>query len=299
MSVSPSKRRDGSRRLGIDIGGTKMLGVVVESVDGRHEVVEESRTATPTVGDIVPQIVEFCRTFGPVSTVGIGIAGLVRADDVIVTTTHLANVKDMKLRSLLESELKCPVGVDNDATCAAIAEWRLGAAAGLDDVLVVTIGTGIGGGAVVNGRVARGAHGFAGEFGHMVVARDGVKCPCGRQGCWESYASGRGISRLAGGVSPEAVFDRFIAGETGAVGILDEYAQWVAVGLFDLTCAYDPARIVLGGGIGSRHEVSSLIDHHFRVTHGGHHGRDLPTIVTALLGDRAGAIGAAYVGAGD
>jgi glucokinase len=104
---------------------------------------------------------------------------------------------------------------------------------------------------------------------------------------------------LAGGVSPEDVFDRFQTGDQYSVRVLDEYAQWVALGLFDLTCAFDPARIVLGGGIGSRGEALSMIERHFRTTHAGHHGRNLPTLVTAQLGSRAGAIGAAYVGGGD
>ncbi|MEY2626694.1 MAG: glucokinase [Actinomycetota bacterium] len=287
------------RKIGIDIGGTKMLGVVVESHDETHSVVDEVRVAAPVGGDIVPQIVAFVRSMGGAHTVGVGIAGLVRNDDVVVTTTHLPNVRGLELRGALESELGVPARVDNDATCAAVAEWRLGSARGIDEALVVTIGTGIGGGAIVGGRVVRGAHGFAGEFGHMVVVRDGESCPCGRRGCWECYASGRGISQSAGGIRAEDVLQRFVDGDEAARECVDSYAAWVALGLFDLTSAFDPSRIVLGGGLGARHEVLPLIDAHFRTTFAGHAGRDLPQIVNATLGYRAGAIGAAFVGAGD
>ncbi len=299
MAIDSAAPLGAALRLGIDIGGTKMLGVVVSSIDGTHEVINEARVPAPTHGDIVGQIADFARSFGRIDSVGVGIAGLVRNDDVIVTTTHLPNVRDLRLRQLIEQEVGVPAGVDNDATCAAIAEWRLGAAAGFDDVLVVTIGTGIGAGAITNGQVMRGAHGFAGEFGHMVVVRDGLPCPCGRRGCWENYVSGRGVSRLAGGESSESVFDRFAAGDSTARSILDEYAQWVALGLFDLTCVFDPACIVLGGGLGSRSEVLEMIETHFQNTQAGHVGRDLPRIALAQLGSRAGAIGAAFVGAGD
>ena len=291
------------RRLGIDIGGTKMLAVVVESrsPDGSGvEIVDERREAAPTSGDIVASIGAFAKSFGPVDSLGVGIAGLVRRiDDVVVTTTHLPNVRGLALRRDLERLLGLPVAVDNDGTCAAVAEWRAGSARGFDDAVVLTIGTGIGGAAIVNGRVARGAHGYAGEFGHMIVVRDGEACPCGRSGCWESYVSGRGLGRLAGGADPEMVLERFANGDSSAKRSVDEFARSAAIGLFDLTSIFDPGCIVLGGGLGSRPEILPVIESHFRGSVGGHAGRELPILVNATLGARAGAIGAAFVGGGD
>ena len=280
-----------------------MLAVVVEAGTANgtaHEVVEERRVAAPVDGDIVAAIVDFAVSFGPIASLGVGIAGLVRrSDDVVVTTTHLPNVRGLALRRDLERKLGVPVAVDNDGTCAAVAEWRLGAARGSDDAVVLTIGTGIGGAAIVNGRVARGVHGYAGEFGHMVVVRDGEPCPCGRRGCWESYVSGRGLSRLADGEQPEAVLERFGRGDVEAKRAVDEFARWTALGLFDLVSIFDPETIVVGGGLGSRAEILPLIRAHFRDSVGGHAGRELPVVANASLGALAGAIGAAFVGAGD
>lgn len=279
------------------------MAVIVESDDSNeanYTVVDERHVAAPIDCDIVDAITDFAASYGSIASLGVGIAGLVRrTDDVVVTTTHLPNVRGLPLRRRLEDRLGIPVGVDNDGTCAAVAEWRVGAARGANDAVVMTIGTGIGGAAIVNGRVARGAHGYAGEVGHMVVVRDGEPCPCGRRGCWESYVSGRGLSRLCNGERSETILERFVRNDESAVAAVDEFARWTALGLFDLVNIFDPERIVLGGGLGSRVEILPLIRTHFRDSVAGHEGRELPTIETAMLGSRAGAIGAAFVGAGD
>lgn len=287
------------RRLGIDIGGTKTLCVVVDDVGGEVHVVEERRLATDVAGDSVAAVVGLARGFDDVASVGLGIAALVTRDGTAVTTTHLPGVRDAPLRAVLSEQLGLPVVVDNDATCAAVAEWRLGAARGYDEVLVVTIGTGIGGGAIVGGRVDRGSNGFAGEYGHMVVERNGLDCPCGRRGCWEAYVSGRGLAHIAGAATSEAVLDAYALGDASAARALDEFADWAALGLHNLVNIFDPACIVLGGGLGARNEVLAAIDARFRCVGQSHAGRAMPVITAATLGERAGAIGAAFVGAGD
>lgn len=287
------------RRLGIDIGGTKTLCVVVDDSADGPSIVDERRVPTDPHGDAEALIVDLVRTFDGIESVGIGIAGLVAHDGFVVRTTHLPGVRDLPLGSRLSAALGVPVAIDNDATCAAIAEWRLGAARGFNDVLMVTLGTGIGGGAIVNGHVARGNNGYAGEFGHMVVQRGGPECPCGRQGCWESYASGGGLSRLAGGLAAEDVVADFLAGDEHAVRVVDEFVDWVVLGLYNLVHIHDPACIVLGGGLGSRHEILAAVRPRFAEGPTGHAGRAMPCIVRAELGDRAGAIGAALAGAFD
>jgi len=129
------------RRLGIDIGGTKTLCVVVDGVGGDTRVVEERRVATDATGDAVAAVVGLARGFEDVASLGLGIAALVTRDGTAVTTTHLPGVRDVPLRAVLSEQLGLPVVVDNDGTCAAVAEWRLGAARGYDEVLAVTIGT--------------------------------------------------------------------------------------------------------------------------------------------------------------
>ncbi len=287
------------RRLGIDIGGTKTLCVVVDGSGGDTHVVEERRVATDATGDVVAAVVGLARGFEDVVSLGLGIAALVTRDGTAVTTTHLPGVRDVPLRAVLSEQLDLPVVVDNDGTCAAVAEWRLGAARGYDEVLAVTIGTGIGGGTIVGGRVARGGNGFAGEYGHMVVERNGLACPCGRRGCWEAYVSGRGLARIAGAPSSEAVLEAYARGDESATRALGEFADWAALGLHNLVNIFDPACIVLGGGLGARSEIVAAITRRFQGVEQSHVGRALPVIAAAPLDERAGAIGAAFVGAGD
>ena len=286
------------RRLGIDIGGTKTLCVLVDDGGGALSIVDERRVPTDPNADAVETIVEIVGSFVDVDSLGVGIAGLVARDGSVAVTTHLPGVRDLPLGRRLATSLGIPVVIDNDATCAAVAEWRLGAGRGEDDVLVVTIGTGIGGGAIIDGRVARGSHGFAGEYGHIVVQRDGLVCPCGRHGCWEAYVSGRGLAHIAGVASSEAVLDAFATGRADAVRTVGEFAEWAALGLHNLVNSIDPACIVLGGGLGSRPEIVAAVRERFVTGERSHLGRALPRIVAAQLGERAGAIGAALVGAG-
>ena len=287
------------KRLGIDIGGTKTLCVVVDDSGPEPRVVGERRVSTDPRGDAGEAIVELARSFAGIDSVGVGIAGLVSRDGTVAVTTHLPGVRDVPLRRRVEGALGIPVAVDNDATCAAVAEWRVGAARGCRDALVVTLGTGIGGGAIVDGRVARGHNGYAAEFGHMVVERNGSRCPCGRRGCWEEYASGGGLSRLAGGVASERVVEGFVARDEASVRVVGEFADWVAIGLHNLVNIHDPELIVLGGGLGSLPEIVDVVSRRFAAGEGGHVGRSLPRIAAAQLGHRAGAIGAAFIGAGD
>jgi len=287
------------KRLGIDIGGTKTLCVVVDDSGAEPRVVDERRVSTDPRGDAGEAIVELARSFADIDSVGVGIAGLVSRDGTVVVTTHLPGVRDVPLRRQVEGALGIPVAVDNDATCAAVAEWRVGAARGCRDSLVVTLGTGIGGGAIVDGRVARGHNGYAAEFGHMVVERNGSRCPCGRRGCWEEYASGGGLSRLAGGIASEQVIEGFVARDEASVRVVGEFADWVAIGLHNLVNIHDPELIVLGGGLGSLPEIVDVVSRRFAAGEGGHAGRSLPRIAAAQLGHRAGAIGAAFIGAGD
>ena len=286
------------RRLGIDIGGTKTLCVLIDDAGGELSIVDERRVPTDPNADAVGTIVDIAGSFVDVDSLGVGIAGLVTRDGSVAVTTHLPGVRDLPLGRRLATSLGIPVVIDNDATCAAVAEWRLGAGRGEDDVLVVTIGTGIGGGAIIDGRVARGSHGFAGEYGHIVVQRDGLVCPCGRHGCWEAYVSGRGLAHIAGVASSEAVLDAFATGRADAVRAVGEFAEWAALGLHNLVNSIDPACIVLGGGLGSRPEIVAAVRERFVTGERSHLGRALPRIVAAQLGERAGAIGAALVGAG-
>jgi glucokinase len=310
-----------SEAVGVDVGGTKCLGVLVGADGG---VVAEHRLPTPGAGpELVATVLEVVTTLLPAgpTPVGIGAPGLVDGSGTLRFAPNLPGVTELPLRQELLAALPpgSTVVIDNDSTCAAWAEHVLGVAAGADDVLLAAIGTGIGGGLINAGRLHRGANGFAGEIGHMVVDPQGPLCPCGKQGCWERYASGSGLGwmareaaqagvgrrvvALAGG-DPEAVRGEHVtiaasAGDAEAQAVIRRFAWWLALGLANLTAILDPALIVLGGGMAESGDVllEPTREAFAALLEGGDHRPPVP-IVTARLGERAGAIGAALLARG-
>jgi glucokinase len=309
--------------IGVDVGGTKCLGVVL---DATGAVVHRDRRPTPSGGPALlatlAALIGDLATVAPRArpTVGVGVPGLVTSAGVLRAAPHLGDVADLDVRGRLTELLGRPVRVDNDATCATVAEWRVGAGRGHDDLVLVTLGTGIGGGIVAGGRLVRGRHGFAGEFGHMVVEPAGHPCPCGRRGCWERYASGSALGQLAreaalggraaavvalAGGDPEAVRGEHVqaaarAGDPEAASVIDEFGRWVALGLVNLTNALDPARFVLGGGLASGADLYlDPIRRWFGELVYAPRLRPHPEVVFAHLDEDAGAIGAALLGDGD
>jgi len=306
-----------ARTVGVDVGGTKMLAL---AVDDGGQVAGERRVPTPDTGaaliDAFVAVVEDQGSDGPVDAVGVGAPGLVDRDGCLAMAPNLPDVRDLQIKTLLEERIQLPVQVDNDATCAAWGERELGAAKGSDDVVIVTLGTGIGGGLVLGGRLYRGAHGFAGEVGHIKVDPTGPPCPCGGRGCWERYASGSALGRfgreageggratrvveLAGGdfhdVRGEHVGAAAREGDPEALELMARFAWWVAQGLANLADAFDPDKIVLGGGM--LESVDLFLDRTREVFADlvlAGPERPPVEIVPATLGERAGAIGAALV----
>jgi len=306
------------RRLGVDVGGTKCLGVVLDGLGG---IVAETRRPTPydpdALLDVLAEIVgSLAARTGPPSTVGVGAPGLITRRGVLQSSPNVPDVTQLDIAGGLGRRIGGPVAVGNDATCAALAEWQRGAARGVDDMLMITLGTGIGGGIVADGRLYAGHNGFAGEFGHMVVDPNGPPCVCGRQGCWERYASGSGLAQLAraaavggrlrrvvhiaGGevelVRGEHVQAAAEEGDPGALAVIDEFAHWVALGLVNLTNAFDPAAFVLGGGLAvGAHLYLTPIRHWFGELLYAPELRPHPVLSFAELGEHAGAVGAAML----
>lgn len=306
-----------ARTVGIDVGGTKCLGV---ALDAAGEIVAEERLATPrgpgSVPALVDTLVTLANRLGPFDELGIGVPGLVTRTGVLWAAPNLDEVADVDVAGLVGERVGREVRVDNDATCAMVAEWLTGAGRGAADVVMVTLGTGIGGGLVAGGRLQRGANGFAGEFGHMMVDPDGPACPCGRRGCWERFASGSGLARLAGVAARHGRLDRVLAltdggpdeirgetvmrvardGDPDALAVVDEFCRWVAVGLVNLANAVDPERFVLGGGLAADHDlVHGAIERWFRALIYQPELRPLPQVVFARWGEHAGAVGAALL----
>ncbi|HEX5614635.1 MAG TPA: ROK family protein [Acidimicrobiia bacterium] len=299
--------------IGLDIGGTKVLGAVVDA-DGRvareHEV--------PSPDDLEP-LVRACAELvdhleAPGAPVGVGAAGLVDHDGFVRYAPNIPGVRNAALRAELERATGRRVLVDNDANVAALGEVVHGAAQGAQHALMITLGTGIGGGIIIDGRVYRGAHGFAAEIGHFQVERDGPLCACGEYGHWEAIASGTALGRMAremvaagagaavlaeaGGaadaVSGEHVGAAASAGDPDALALVARYADNVAIGLAALVNILDPEIVVVSGGLVAMGRLLfDPLEAAFRARIEGTEYRPEVPIVIARLGTRAGVIGAA------
>lgn len=286
---------------GIDVGGTKCLGVVIDgdaNVTSEHDIVRQVRYPTPHASELVDALVAIAHELGDVNSLGVGVPGLITLDGVMRASPNIPGSVDVAVGPELSQRLGRRVCVDNDGNLAALAEWRYGAGRGAQNMWMVTLGTGIGGGYVVNGVVQRGVNGFAGEIGHIVVNPDGPRCTCGRKGCWEVYASGRGLKMLASGEPGESVIARARQGDADAVTVLEAYARWVAIGLSNLTNTTDPDVIVIGGGVSEAADVlMPMIQRWFVETLYSPEQRTHPQLRVAQLGEHAGAIGAALLAA--
>ena len=309
---------------GIDIGGTKVLGVALSRSD---EIVADAREATPkgtrnivgshvaeAVARVVGDLDEKLGASAPVP-VGVGAPGMVDRRGRLCFAPNLPQAQGVDWNELIGDQLPGrTVLIENDANLAVLAEHRIGAAVGHDHVVMVTLGTGIGGGLVVDGRVQVGAAGFAGEIGHMVVDPAGPPCPCGRRGCWERFASGAGLGmlareaalagrlgevvRLAGGdaetVRGEDVSAAAAAGDPAAQQVIREVGRWIGFGLANLAALLDPACFVLGGGVVEAGDllIGSARAAYAELVEGGDR-RPAAVIVPAAFGERAGAVGGA------
>ncbi|WP_306369803.1 ROK family glucokinase [Nocardiopsis sp. CC223A] len=306
--------------VGVDIGGTKVAaGVVTPS--GR--VLARVRTETPerskspaVVEDTIVSVVEELRSGYPVRAVGVGAAGFVDQHRANVLFAPHLSWREEPLREALSSRLGLPVVVENDANAAAWAEVSAGAAQGVDDVVVVNLGTGIGGAIVLNGRLYRGRYGLAGEFGHMTVVPGGHRCECGNRGCWEQYASGNALTReareLVAAESPVAralhqavagdarritgplVSELARKGDRACTELMREAGHWLGAGLSNLAAAFDPELFVIGGGVSEAGDL--LLGPAREAFERGLTGRGYrpeARVVAAALGNEAGLVGAA------
>jgi glucokinase len=299
--------------VGIDVGGTKCLGVALGD-DGT--VIGEYRVPTPgSPAELIETLAHIGEHLGATGSIGVAVPGLVNRDGVLIAAANLTGVKMLPLRELLEDRTGLRVAVDNDNTVACLAEWKHGAGRGVDDLLLVGLGTGIGGGFVSGGALQRGHNGFAGEFGHMIVQPHGIPCPCGQSGCWERYASGNSlgyhareaaalgrldsVSVAAGSIDDirgEHVTAAARAGDPEAVAVIATFAEWVALGLVNLTNLFDPGTIVISGGLSADPELFlPSIERAFHETMYGGDDRPWPNLVFAELGPLAGGIGAALL----
>lgn len=304
--------------VGVDVGGTKLLAI---AIDAQGDIVARHQVATPThhlggeLGStLIEAVADVVEGLGLDDLpVGLGVPGMVDREGTLIYAPNLQSATGAKLAERCSDRMgSAVVAIDNDATCATLAELRLGALRGVSEGVLITLGTGIGGGLVRGGEVSRGAHGFAGELGHMVVDRNGPACPCGSAGCWERYTSGAGLAYLAreavsrgelaalagdpAGITGVAVAELAAGGDRDAQAVVAESGWWLGLGVSNLVALLDPERVVIGGGVSvlgeallapARAALPGMLE--------GGARRDLPELVTAALGPEAGAVGAALM----
>jgi glucokinase len=304
--------------IGVDVGGTKIAAGVV---DPEGKLIEKVRVETPatTAQAVERGIVSAVRQLlerHTAASVGLAVAGFV--DEKRSTLRFAPNLPmvERPLQEIIGGQVGVPVVVENDANAAAWGEYRFGGGRGSHDVVLITVGTGLGGGVVLEGRLLRGSFGSAGEFGHVRMVPGGLPCGCGNRGCWEQYTSGSALIRearflartrpeeaqtllaLAGG-DPEDITGRMITGaaqqgDATARGLLADVGRWLGEGIADLADVLDPAAVVVGGGVS---EAGDLLLEPARTAYAsslsaGAHRPHL-RIVAAELGNDAGLIGAA------
>jgi glucokinase len=291
------------RVIGVDVGGTKILAGVV-GADGRLEERRELATRTGSQDEFLSSLdgaVEELLAEGGIAAIGFGLPSRIdqRAGRAVASVNIPLAGYDFRAR--MADRFRLPVGIDNDGNAAAIAEWRWGAGRGADDLVMLTLGTGIGGGLVLGGRPYRGFSGAGAELGHIVVEHDGAPCPCGGRGHLESYASGRaadGIARELFGAGADAhELVRWARdGDASALGALEALGSKLGSGIASLLNVFDPELVIIGGGFA---EVGELILAPAREQVGREAlqpARDRVRIVPAELGAEAGVLGAALVG---
>ena len=305
--------------IGVDVGGTKVLGGVVNE---HGTVLAHARRDTPRQGgaaltQAIADVALVLMKDYDVSCVGISAAGFVSSDrKTMLASPNIAGWNGVNLDKELGALIGLPLVIENDANAAAWGEARFGAGINEDHLMLLTIGTGIGGGVVVNGQLYRGAFGVAAEFGHMRVVPDGHLCGCGGRGCFEQYASGNALlrhAREAISASPEvarnllALGDGTVNGLTGkhitdaarqgdavALAAFNTTAQWLGAGIASLSVVLDPACVVIGGGVIDAGEIllaptRAAVERYMPFA--GKHPS--PRIIAAELGNEAGLVGAA------
>ena len=305
--------------IGIDIGGTKVLGGVV---DAQGTILATHREDTPKAGGssltntIIGVAKELLSRY-PATSLGISAAGFVSSDrQTMLATPNIADWNGVNLKAEIGKEIDLPIVIENDANAAAWGEAIYGAGRGETELMMVTVGTGIGGGLVNNGALYRGAFGVAAEFGHMRVVPDGHPCGCGKRGCFEQYASGSALYRhvleaieanpvaakdllakgdgTVEGLKGNHITEAARAGDPLAIGAFNTTGDWLGAGIASICIIVDPACVVIGGGVIDAGDLlmtpTRAAIEKYMPFNGKH---PAPKILVAELGNDAGLVGVA------
>lgn len=309
--------------IGIDLGGTNIVAAVV---DDKYNIVGKSKTPTNSprsAEEIFDDIAKVCReamaeaklTIDDISSIGMGTPGTVNGDGIIEFANNLG-FDNVPARDMLKERLgDIPVYIDNDANCAALGEAYAGCGNGSKSFVAVTLGTGVGSGIIVDGKIVKGVNFAGGECGHMVIMVDGEQCTCGRKGCWEAYASATALIRQTkaamekypdsvmhelaaeeGKVSGRTAFDAMRKGDIAGIKVVNDYIKYVACGLINIVNALQPEIVCVGGGICNEGDtLLKPLNRYVNAERYSIHSKLQTKILRAQLGNDAGIIGAALL----
>ena len=313
-------------KLGIDLGGTNIVAGVV---DKKYKIVAKAscKTAVPrpeseicdSMAEVAKKAVEKAKlTMDDIESVGIGVPGAVNPKTGVIEYSANLFFHNWEVVEMMEERLGKKVHIENDANAAALGEYLAGSAKGARNAVAITLGTGVGGGIIVDGKIYSGSNFAGAELGHMVIVKDGKECACGRRGCWETYASATGLINLTkqkilseklefsymlklcdgdiNKVNGRTAFDAMRDGDPTAKSVVEEYISYLSCGLVNIINIFQPDVLCIGGGISNEGEnllgpVRSYVERERYTKH-----NDKQTVICkCTLGNDAGIIGAAYL----
>lgn len=318
MSISPT-----ALTIGIDVGGTKVLAGVVDS---EGQIIFRVRKDTPknggpelvqVISEIVNEINQDPKFAGQIKGVGLSWAGLISSDrSTIIDSPNISNCTNFPIGKLISEKVNLPVIVENDASAALWAEYKFGVAKDFNPVMFFIIGTGMGGGLIVDGNLHRGYSGAGAEFGHMIVQKDGQLCGCGTKGCIEQYASGSALLRMARELiqerpaqsanllqrvenKPENLTGNILTtaareNDEIALAAFKRQADWLGLAMASYTLILDPQAIIIGGGVVDAGDllIKPAAEAMVKYMPFGK-DRNIPKVLAAKFGNDAGLVGAA------
>ena len=313
-------------KLGIDLGGTNIVAGVV---DENYKIIARAscKTAVPrpeseicdSMAEVALKAIEKAKlTIDDIESIGIGVPGAVNPKTGVIEYSANLFFHNWEIVKMMQERLNTKVLIENDANAAALGEYLAGSAKGAKNAIAVTLGTGIGGGIIINGKIYSGSNYAGAELGHMVIVKDGKECACGRKGCWETYASATGLInmtkqkilsekldysymlKLCDGdinkVNGKTSFDAMEDGDPAAKEVVEQFIGYLATGLVNIINIFQPDILCIGGGISAQGEnllgpVRAFVERERYTKH-----NDKQTVIcAATLGNDAGIIGAAYL----
>ncbi|TRZ80842.1 ROK family protein [bacterium] len=233
--------------IGIDVGGTNTVGVLMENKKLSCHI--KKKTAKSDFGNFIIDFIQELKGNEKIESIGLGVPGVLNeTKSTVITSPNLRNIENIELQKLISEKFSAKVFIENDANCFVWGEYILGAGKSFDNIVGLTLGSGLGSGVIIDGELFNGAHGAASEFGHHIIKANGIKCHCGNRGCWEQYASSQFFFRQTG-MSPKTVYEKAKGGDEKALRVWKYFGYWLGIGIANIVNILDPEAIIMGGNI--------------------------------------------------